>query len=82
MVSDRACQNSVNGFRVRVSDNGDKDRNRVSDDDASDDERCDGEIDKHCGVGVMPRMNPHPSQRGFNMREGERRKKVSKRDRD
>ena len=25
----------------------DKDRNRVSDDDASDDERCDGEIDKH-----------------------------------
>ena len=36
VVGRRACQNSVDGFRVRVNDYGDKDRNRVTDDDRND----------------------------------------------
>ena len=62
------------GFKVTVNYYED---NRVSNDDANDDERCDGEIDKHCGidddemciknhcrVGVVPRMAPPPSEGG------------------
>ena len=61
----------VIGFRVRVniSDN-DGDWEMVCDDglmmniDGDDGERDHIDVEKHCGVGVVPRMAPPPSQGG------------------
>ena len=61
VVGRRACQNGVDGFRVRVNDYGDKDRNRVTDDwemiiivrliVMNMEEAMVMSIENHCGVG-------------------------------